>query len=276
MREPLNSHREENQHDHRPDREDSTQEAVAVAHVTAVRVLHVGGIDVKVVRKPIKHLHISVHPPDGRVRVSAPLRVDDDAVRMAVASRLAWIRRKQTEFQRQPRQSKREFVSGESHWFEGRRYRLDLAEANGPPRVSLRGGGWMKMRVRPGTPRDRREAILYAWYRERLRGRISGMIAQWEPKLGVEVADWRIRRMKTRWGTCNTRARRIWLNSELAKKPLPCLEYVVVHEMVHLIERNHTRRFWRILDREMPAWRTHHDALKRSPLAHEDWNGTES
>ena len=233
--------------------------------------IEIRGIPVEIVRKDIKNLHLGVYPPEGRVRVAAPLRLDDDAVRMAVISRLAWIRRKRAEFEGQDRQSRREFVSGESHYFEGRRYRLDVVVTTGATGVRLRGNAWMEMRVRPDTGRDAREAMLYRWYRARLRERIPEMVARWEPKVGVKVAEWRIRRMKTRWGTCNPEAGRIWLNSELAKKPVSCIEYVVVHEMVHLIERGHGERFRGILDRVMPGWRGRVEELNRAHLTNEEW-----
>ena len=150
--------------------------------------------------------------------------------------------------EQQDRQSRREFVSGESHYFEGRRYRLDVVESRGPVDIRLRNNAWMEMRVRPATDRDAREALLYRWYRAQLRQHIPEIIGKWESRLGVHVADWRIRRMKTRWGSCNAAACRIWLNSELAKKPLPCLEYVVVHEMAHLAEPSHNDRYREILD----------------------------
>lgn len=235
--------------------------------------IEIRGIEVEIVRKDIKHLHLGVYPPDGRVRVAAPLRLDGDAVRLAVISRLAWIRRKRAEFEGQDRQSRREFVTGESHYFEGRRYRLDVIESTGPTGIRLRDKAWMEMRVRPDTERDAREAMLYRWYRAQLRDRIPQMIAEWEPKIGVTVVEWRIRRMKTRWGTCNPEAGRLWLNSELAKKPVSCLEYVVVHEMVHLIERAHNDRFRRILDRVMPGWQMRLDELNRGYLAAEGWRG---
>ena len=234
-------------------------------------LIEIRGIPVEIVRKDIKHLHLGVYPPEGRVRVAAPLRLDDDAVRLAVISRLAWIRRRRAEFEGQDRQSRRDFVSGESHYFEGRRYRLDVVPTNGPTGIRLRGNAWIEMRVRPGTSRDGREALLYRWYRDRMRERIPEMVAKWEPRIGVTVAEWRVRRMKTRWGTCNREAGRIWLNSELAKKPVSCLEYVVVHEMVHLIERGHTERFRGMLDRVMPGWRGRVEELNRGWLAEEDW-----
>ena len=235
--------------------------------------IEIRGIEVEIVRKDIKHLHLGVYPPEGRVRVAAPLRLDDDAVRLAVVSRLAWIRRKRAEFEGQNRQSRREFVTGESHYFEGQRYRLDVVVSGGSTGIRLRNNGWMEMRVRPSADRDGREAMLYRWYRTRLRDRIPEMVAKWEPKIGVTVSDWRIRRMKTRWGTCNREAGRIWLNSELAKKPVSCLEYVVVHEMIHLIERGHSDRFRRILDRVMPGWQMRLDDLNREFLAEEEWSG---
>ena len=238
--------------------------------------IEIRGIEVEIVRKDIKHLHLGVYPPEGRVRVAAPLRLDDEAVRLAIISRLAWIRRKRAEFEGQDRQSRREFVTGESHYFEGRRYRLDVIESTGRTGIRLRDNAWMEMRVRPSTGRDAREAMLYSWYRAQLRERIPGMVAKWEPRIGVNVADWRIRRMKTRWGTCNPEARRIWLNSELAKSSGACLEYVVVHEMTHLLERGHSERFRGILDRVMPGWRMRLDELNRAYLADEEWGGATS
>ena len=235
------------------------------------RRIDVRGTPIEVVRKDIKNLHVGVYPPNGRVRVAAPLRLDDDAVRLAVISRLGWIRRKQAEFEQQDRQSQREFVTGESHYFEGRRYRIDVTERDGPPTVRLLNNTTMALSVRPGADRDKREAVLHQWYRCQLRDRLPALLAKWEPKVGVQVAEVRIRKMKTCWGTCNRDARRIWLNLELAKKPASCLEYIVVHEMVHLIERHHNDRFRDLMDRLIPQWRLHRDELNRAPLAHVDW-----
>jgi predicted metal-dependent hydrolase len=233
--------------------------------------IEVSGIPVEIVRKNIKNLHLGVYPPKGRVRVAVPLRLDDDAVRLAVVSRLGWIRRQQKGFAKQERQSHREMVTGESHYVEGRRYRLDIIEHNGPPEIRLRNKRVMELRVRPGTSGDKREAVLLRWYRQRLRDQIPELIAKWEPVVGVTVADWGIRKMKTRWGTCNVEARRVWMNLELAKKPTVCLEYILVHEMLHFIERHHNDRFRDHIDRVMPQWRLHRDELNRAPLPHEDW-----
>lgn len=234
-------------------------------------VLEVGGLAVDVVRKDIKNLHLAVYPPKGRVRVAVPLHVDDDAVRLAVVDKLAWIHRQRADFERQPRQSKREVVTGESHYLWGRRYRLSVVEHDGPARVRVHGTSRLALHVRPGTSADRRQRVLTEWYRDELKARVPELIARWEPALGVEVAAWGVRKMKTKWGSCTIGARRIWLNLELAKKPPECLEYIVVHEMVHLLERHHNERFVALMDRFLPSWRLYRDTLNRAPLAHEDW-----
>ncbi|RMD66223.1 M48 family peptidase [Candidatus Parcubacteria bacterium] len=233
-------------------------------------VLEIEGLRVEVRRKPIKNLHLSVYPPDGQVRVSAPEYLGDEAIRLAVIDKLGWIRRQQAKFQAQPRQSRREMVSGESHYFQGRRYLLEVIEADAPPVVQVNHRK-LVLRVRPGTDRDKREAILYRWYRRQLKAQIPPLIAKWEPVIGVQVAEWGVKRMKTRWGTCNIEARRIWLNLELVKKPPRCLEYVLVHEMVHLLERHHNERFRALMSRFLPQWRFYRDELNSEPLAHENW-----
>jgi predicted metal-dependent hydrolase len=233
--------------------------------------IEVQGIPIEVVRKNIKNLHVGVYPPYGRVRVAAPTHVSDEAIRLAVVSRLAWIRRQQRSFSEQRRESEREMTSGESHYFQGRRYRLEVVEADGPASVGLKGKSKLQLKVRPGTDREAREAMLQRWYRARLREQVPGLIAKWEPVVGVSVAECRIKRMKTHWGTCSVEARRIWLNLELIKKPVECLEYILVHEMVHLLERQHTDRFKALMDRFMPKWRQYRDELNAGPLGHEHW-----
>lgn len=233
--------------------------------------VEIRGIPVEVVHKDIKNLHLGVYPPKGRVRVAVPLRLDDEAVRLAVISRLGWIRRQQHDFEQQDRQSEREMITGESHYVQGRRYRLDVIEHDSPAAVSLPNNTTMELRVRPGTRRVKREAVLHRWYRQRLREQIPPLITKWEPEIGVTVAEWGIKKMKTRWGTCNVDAQRLWLNLELAKKPASCLELILVHEMVHFLERHHNERFRDLMDRLMPLWRLHREELNRSPLAHENW-----
>ena len=233
--------------------------------------IEVQGIVVEVVRKDIKNLHIGVYPPSGRVRVAAPLAFDDTAVRMAVISRLGWIRRQQSAFSKQDRQSQREFVTGESHYFAGRRYRLNVLEQDAPPKVWLPNNTKITLSVRPGSDRDTREAVLHRWYRQYLRAQLPSLLQKWEAKLGVSVNEVRIKKMKTLWGSCNIEAKRIWLNLELAKKPESCLVYILVHEMVHLLEREHNDRFRELMDEHLPQWRTYRDTLNRAPLAHESW-----
>lgn len=238
---------------------------------TSAKQLKLGGIAVEVVRKEIKNLHLAVYPPEGRVRVAVPAKLSDEAVRLAVVTRLAWIRKQRAAFLGQDRQSEREMVTGESHYFEGRRYRLDVIEVEGRPSISLRGNRKMELRVRPGTGRDKRLEVLRRWYRCSLRDHIPSLVSKWEESIGVKVAHWTIRRMRTRWGTCDASARRVCVNLELAKKPPACLEYILAHEMVHFLERHHNDRFREHMDRLMPQWRTRRQELNRAPLAHEDW-----
>lgn len=229
------------------------------------------GMPVDVVRKDIKNLHVAVHPPTGRVRVATPLRLDDGAVRVAIISRLGWIRRQQARFIDQVRESQRELLTGESIYFRGRRFRLEVIEDSGRPGVRVSNNSRIQLRCTPGADRDQREARLNQWYRERLREQIPALLRKWEQKLKVDVAEVRIRRMKTKWGSCNPEARRIWLNLELSKKPVSSLEYVLVHEMTHFRERRHGEGFRKTMDVMMPGWHLQRDELNRAPLAYERW-----
>lgn len=233
--------------------------------------IEIGGIAVEVVRKDIKNLHIGVYPPGGRVRVAAPVRMNDDAIRLAMVTRLDWIRRERRGFEAQCRQSEREMSSGESHYFQGQRYLLEVVERGEGPTVRLAGNTKMVLGVRPKSSQETRRRVLEQWYRRELQVRVPALLAKWEPKVGVSVSEVRIRRMRTLWGSCNPAARRVWLNLELAKKPPLCVEYVLVHEMVHLLEPHHTQRFRDLLGSVMPSWRLHRDVLNRAPLAHEEW-----
>ena len=234
-------------------------------------VLQVGDVAVDVVRKDIKNLHLGVYPPEGRVRVAAPIRLGEEAIRLAVVSKLAWIRKRQARFASQPRQSEREFVTGESHYFEGRRYRLNVVEGTKRPSARLQNRAFIELSVPSGTDRTAREAVLHRWYRRELQARLQVLCEEWEPKVGVKVRELRVKRMKTLWGSCNAQAGRIWLNLELAKKPPTCLAFVLVHEMVHFHERHHNDQFHALMDAAMPQWRKYRDELNRAPLAHEDW-----
>lgn len=233
--------------------------------------IEVGGIPIEVVRKDIKNLHVGVYPPNGRVRVAAPLRMKDEAIRLAVISRLGWIRRQQDRFQKQDRQSARELVSGESHYFRGRRYRLEVVETNNEVGVRRRSNSRLELRVGPGSTRARREKILSEWYRDQLRQQVEALIHKWEPRVKVRVSEWGIRKMKTRWGTCSKDSGRIWINLELAKKSPACVELIVVHELVHLRHRHHDEAFTNEMSKHLSNWRSLREELNRAPLGNYGW-----
>ena len=243
----------------------TTESSTGVGHLT------VSGIKVEVVRKDIKNLHLGVYPPNGRVRVAAPLVVSDEAVRLAVIDKLGWIRRQKAKFAEQPRQSQREMVNGESHYFLGQRYRLRVHEHDGPSRVAIRGIASIDLFVRVGASAEQREAVLLRWHREQLKALIPPLLEKWQPVLGVHVAAWGIKRMKTKWGSCNPASRRVWFNLELAKTPTQCLEYIVVHELVHLLERQHNERFTALVEAHVPQWRQCRELLNKTPLRSDEW-----
>jgi hypothetical protein len=240
-----------------------------------MRSLTVNGMQVEIVRKAIKNLHLGVYPPDGRVRVAAPLAFNDDAIRLAVITRLTWIKRQQAGFKNQERQSPRRYVSGETHYVFGRRYRLRVIEEEHAPSVSIKNTRTAALTVRPGSNPIQRERIFLAWYRKELRSAAAPLIEKWASLIGVPAPLWGIKRMKTKWGSCSTATQRIWLNLELAKKPPQCLEYIIVHELAHFLERNHNVRFVKVLDRHLPQWRIYRDELNAAPLRDETWtNGS--
>ena len=233
--------------------------------------LVVSDIAVNIIRKDIKNLHLGVYPPEGHVRVAVPLHVSDERVRLAIISKLAWIKKQQADFKKQVRQSEREMVTGESHYFMGKRFLLEVIERSGRHQVEIKGNRKLLLYVKPNTSLDNRQLVLNEWYREQLKKRIPDLLSRWQEKIGVSCQDWRVKKMKTKWGSCNIAAKRIWLNLELAKKPPECLEYILVHELVHLLERHHNDRFRAHMDHFMPNWRIYRDMLNSSPLGHEAW-----
>ncbi len=233
--------------------------------------LTIAGIDVDVVYKQIKNLHIGVYPPMGRVRVAAPQRLDDDQVRLAVVNRLQWIKRQREQLQAADRQTIREIVTGESHYVWGNRLRLKVTERPGRAHIEV-DGDRLLLYTPEGTSAERRRDVLDCWYRQQLRRAVAPVIAKWETSFDVTVPEWSIRRMKTKWGSCNRESGHIWFNVELAKKHPDSLEYLAVHEMTHLLERGHGERFVKLMDKNMPDWRARRDALNDAPLAAEDWN----
>ena len=239
---------------------------------TASAYLTIRGIGIDVVYKDIKNLHIGVYPPLGRVRVAAPNRLDDDQVRLAVIQRLPWIKRQREQLKAAPRQSEREMVTGESHYVWGIRRRLKVVERPGRAHIES-DGERLVLYVPSATSSDRRRECLDRWYRDQLRHVIPELIHRWESNLNVTVPKWTIRRMKTKWASCNRETRHLWFNVELAKKHPDCLEYIVVHEMTHYFERNHGERFIKLMDVHLPDWRSRRDQLNGAPLASEEWPG---
>lgn len=234
-------------------------------------VMQLGELTLQVNRKAIKNLHISVLPPDGKIRVSAPNHLSDTAIRRAIIPRIPWIKKQQQAFEKQPRQSERRYVSGETHYLWGKRYRLTVAEIEGPNRVYVKGSTRLQFHVKPGTSIEKKENLINEWYRQQLKQRIEQLIRHWQPTIGVKPSQWGVKKMKTKWGSCNTTSKRIWLNLELAKKPVECLEFILVHELVHLKERHHNDRFKQLMDSFLPDWRERRNFLNRLPLANESW-----
>jgi predicted metal-dependent hydrolase len=233
--------------------------------------LLISGLKIQVVRKNIKNFHLAVLPPDGKVRVAVAHHVTDERVRLAIISKLGWIRRQQAHFEQQPRQSAREMVNGESHYLWGRAYRLEVIEQIGKHRIEPKGKSKLRLYVQPGTSVENRLAVLNNWYREQLKVRVEELVKHWSPIIKRTPNACGIKKMKTKWGSCNIEAKRVWLNLELAKKPPECLEYILVHELVHLLERHHNERFRKYMDKFLPKWRDQRALLNSLPLAYEDW-----
>jgi predicted metal-dependent hydrolase len=233
--------------------------------------LDIGGFTVDVVRKDIKNIHLSVYPPEGRVRIAAPLDVEDENIRLFIISKISWIKKNQRKFQNQDRQSKRAFQERESHYFEGRRYLLNVIEHNAPAKVVIRNKIYMDLYVRPGATQEQCQKVLNEWYRRQLKNRIPEIMEKWEKIIGVNVLDWSVKLMKTKWGTCNIEKKSILINLELAKKPVSCLEYIIVHEMIHLLERHHNERFLYYMNQFLPRWKSLKEELNQFPISHGEW-----
>jgi hypothetical protein len=233
-------------------------------------VIQLGELRLSVIRKDIKNIHLSVHPPDGRVSVAAPEHLSLDTIRIFTLNKLAWIRSQQKKFQSQPREAPREYLERESHYLWGKRLLLKIVEKEAPPQVTL-STRHLILQIRPSSSTVKREQILAAWYREQLRQAVPALISHWETRLGVKVNRFFLQHMKTKWGSCNYREGNIRLNTELVKKPAECLRYLILHEMAHLLEPNHSERFIAILDRHYPTWREVRSSLQQLPLSAESW-----
>ena len=233
--------------------------------------LQLGELSVDVVRKAIKNVHLSVYPPTGRVRIAVPSDMDMDSIRVFALSKLSWIRRQQRKQLAQKREPKREYIERESHYLWGKRYLLNVIEKDLPPTVETKHRRIL-LTCRPGVDAQRRESILQQWYREQLHSAMPAVVSKWEKAVGVEVAVWQVRKMKTKWGSCIPSRAKIIVNLELAKKPKECLEYIVAHEIVHLLEPTHNERFKSLMNLFVPQWREHRKALNRIPVSHREWS----
>jgi predicted metal-dependent hydrolase len=232
--------------------------------------IQLGDITIAMTRKDIKNVHLSVHPPSGRVTLVAPLATRPEVARAYAASKIGWIRDQQAKLLGQARETPRQFFERESHYLWGRRYLLSIVEKDIKPFVRL-DHRRITLTVRPGSSPAKREEVMQEWHRSLLHEAIPPLIRKWEAKLGVEVAGYFLQRMKTKWGGCNPRQRNIRLNTELVKKPKDLLEYVVLHEMVHLIEPKHSERFVAKMTEYYPTWRDARAELNELPLAAEVW-----
>lgn len=236
-----------------------------------MKQITLGDISVDVGQKDIENVHLSVYPPFGRVRISAPLRMDMDTIRVFAISKLSWIKKQQNKFRNQAREAPREYITRESHYYLGKRYLLRVIEHDAPPKVAIK-HDTMEMCIRPNTGPKKRQEILDEWYRQNLKEILPGIISQYEKIMKVAVNEFGIKKMRTRWGTCSRVPKRIWLNLELAKKPREHIEYIVVHEMTHFLERRHNERFVTFMDQFLTKWRFYKEGLNRIPLRHENWS----
>lgn len=232
--------------------------------------LMLGDLAVEVVHKDIKNLHLSVHPPEGRVRVAAPRHLSMDAIRAFTIGKLPWIRQQQRKLQEQERETPREYLHRESHYVWGQRCLLDVVEQDTAPSVHWRNHR-LTLTIRPGMAMERRSEVLEAWYREQIREVVPPLQSDWEQRIGVRARRLFVQRMKTRWGSCNPDTHSIRLNTDLAKKPRECMEYILVHELVHLLESTHNSRFVALMDRFLPGWTHRRDLLNSLPVRHVDW-----
>ena len=232
--------------------------------------LQLADIHLEVVQKDIKNVHLSVYPPDGHVRVSAPSHMTFETLRAFLVTKLAWIRDEQRKFQAQDREEPPLYIDRESHWVWGDRVLLHVVEHAGPPTVEM-SPQTLTLKVRPGTDTAKREQVLALWYRDQVREAVNELQPSWQKRIGVSVEGFFVQRMKTKWGSCNPTRRTIRLNTELAKKPRVCLEYILAHELIHIHEPTHNHRFRDLMDLHMPTWRDIRDELNRRPLAHEEW-----
>lgn len=238
---------------------------------TETITIEASNIEIEVIRKDIKNMHLAVYPPTGRIRLAAPIKTDSEVMRLFAISKIGWIKKHIKNFKEQPREAPKEYVSGESHYFLGKRYLLQVIQHTGSNTVKVKGHKTIQLLVKPNTTTESKANLIKEWYRQELKKQLPELIAKWEKVIGVKCNDWGVKHMRTKWGACNVDEKRIWLNLELAKKPLICLEYIVVHELVHLLERNHNEKFVAYMNTFMPKWKHHREELNKLPVVHWDW-----
>lgn len=238
--------------------------------INSQNIITVSALDIIIERKDIKNLHIGVYPPNGKIRVAAPLRIDNEAVRLAVISKLSWIKRQREAFLNQPRQSKREMISGESHYLFGKRHLLDVMHTNGKHEI-IKNHSKLELHVKENTTVENKQKVLDDFYRQNLKIQIEKQISKWQKILDVAISSWKIQKMKTKWGSCNTKDRRLLFNLELAKVPTECIEYIVVHEILHLKERYHNDNFKSMMDKYIGDWKSRKERLKLCKIGGYGW-----
>ena len=238
---------------------------------TKFKKIRVSNLMVNAIKKDIKNIHLGVYPPDGRIRISAPLKTNDETIRLLILSKASWIKKQQVKFLRQERQTKREYVSRESHYLFGRRYLLNIIHTDAKPKIEIKRKIRIDLYIQPNSTTKQREVIFEKFYRAEMRKLVPILLKKWQKKVGVKVKEVKIRKMKTKWGTCKIADKRIWLNLELVKKPSKCIDYVFVHELVHLREKGHSQRFIDILESVLPNWKSLKAELNESPLGYSKW-----
>lgn len=239
---------------------------------TNLENMKVGSLEVQAIKKDIKNMHLGVYPPTGRVRIAAPIRTTDDSMRLFIISKIPWIKKQKLKFEKQQRQTKREYVSGESHYFLGRRFLLNVIHTNDSPKIEIRKKTHLDLHIKPNTPTQKREKLLESFYREELKKHIPKFLNKWEKITGIKVNSVNIKKMKTKWGTSNPKDKKILVNLELAKNRLRCLDYVMLHEIIHLLEGKHNDKFYSLMDFYMPQWQQYRTELNNSVLGFFTWD----
>jgi predicted metal-dependent hydrolase len=237
----------------------------------SMETISVANLTIDIVRKDIKNMHLAVYPPNGRIRLSAPEKTDSEMMRLFAISKIGWIKKHIKNFNAQPRETPREFISGESHYLFGKRYLLNVVEHKGFNKVEIKGTKTINLHIKPKTSKEDKGRIMREWHRNQIKNQIPELITKWESVIGVKANDWGVKKMRTKWGTCNIDEKRIWINLELSKKPIICLEYIIVHELIHLLERNHNDKFIAYMNQFLPKWRLYKEELNNLPVSHNDW-----